>query len=182
VSGRHRLSAAVRTAVVAALLVTAGCSSDAAGSPGRTPAGCGLVPAGRLVALLGVDVEATLRGSLRALRGERRTVSCRSVVPGHRERFVTITAEHHPDPLRLPPKSCSEGWVYAGTPEKFTPACQETVDGHGRTMLIVRWQPYVMRVTIGRSGRDWAGDPEQALALSRLVAQRLDVAEASEGG
>jgi hypothetical protein len=39
-----------------------------------------------------------------------------------------------------------------------------------------------MRVTIGRSGRDWAGDPEQALALSRLLAQRLGVEEAAGDG
>jgi hypothetical protein len=95
---------------------------------------------------------------------------------------VSITAQYHPDPFQLPRRSCSEGWVYAGTPDKYTPACQETVDGHGRTQLFVRWQPYLLHVTIGRSGRDWGGDPEQALALSRIVAQRLGVDEASGEG
>jgi hypothetical protein len=169
--------------VLASLLV-AGCTSHASGSgaPDRTRAGCHLVPAAKLTGLLGTEVRASATGTVDGLREKHRKVSCRTVVPGHPERFVTIAAQHHPDPMQLPRKACSEGWVYAGTPDKFTPACQETVDGHGRTLLIVRWQPYVMRVTIGRSGRDWAGDPEQALALSRLLAQRLGVEEAAGDG
>lgn len=187
-SCRRRSSGIVRTAVVSALLLAAAACTPGADDPSGdtsgdtsvgTPTGCGLVPATRLAGLLGGDVDATARGTLASLRGQHRKLSCRNVVPGHPERFVTIAAEHHPGPMPLPRKACSAGWVYAGTPEKFTPACQETVDGHGRTLLIVRWQPYVMRVSIGRSGRDWAGDPEQALELSRLVAVRLGVREAS---
>jgi hypothetical protein len=80
--------------------------------------------------------------------------------------------------LQLPARACSEGWVYAGTPEKYTPACQESSDGSARTQLLVRWADYVMHVTVGRETRDWAGDPEQALAISRTVARRLGVREA----
>jgi hypothetical protein len=163
-------------------LLVAGCSSAAPKTSAATPPGCGMAPAAKVVGLLGRDVEATGRGSVRTLRTEHRRASCRNVVPGHPERFITISAEHHPKPMRLPTRACSAGWVYAGTPEKYTPACQDTIDGHGRTQLIVRWQPYVLRVTIGRSDRDWAGDPEQALALSRLVAQRLGVREAAGDG
>lgn len=171
----------MRTATVLLLLalVTTGCS----GGPARgTPVGCGMVPAAKVVGLVGADVHATAHGSLKALRTKHVTARCRNVDRRHAERFVTITAEYHPEPLRLPEKSCSAGWVYAGTPEKYTPACQETVGGHGRTQLIVRWQPYVMHVTIGRSDRDWGGDPERALALSRVVAQRLGVREAAGDG
>ena len=144
--------------------------------------GCDMVPAGKVVGLLGADLDTTSRGSLEELRASRARAECRSVVPGHPERSVTIVADYHPQPFELPRKSCSEGWVYAGTPEKFTPACQETVDGHGRTQLIVRWQPYLMHVTIGRSDRDWGGDPERALAMSRIVARRLGVQEAAGDG
>ena len=73
-------------------------------------------------------------------------------------------------------------WVYAGTPEKYTPACQEFADGQGRTELIVRWQPFVMRIAIGRPNKDWGGDPERALKMSRDLAQRLSVQEAEGEG
>jgi hypothetical protein len=141
-----------------------------------------MVPAGRVVGLIGSDPDTTETGSLKALRASRTRAVCHSVVPGHPERSVTIVAEYHPKPFQLPTRACSEGWVYAGTPEKYTPACQETVDGHGVTQLIVRWQPYLMHVTIGRSNRDWGGDPERALAMSRIVAQRLGVKEAAGDG
>jgi hypothetical protein len=158
-------------------LAAAGCSGGASEAGPAT--GCGMVPAGKVVGLVGSDLDTTATGSLKALRSSGTKAVCRSVVPGHPERSVTIVAERHPKPFQLPQKACAEGWVYAGTPEKYTPACQETVDGHGVTTLIVRWQPYLMHVTIGRSGRDWGGDPERALAMSRSVAQRLGVQEAA---
>ena len=42
----------------------------------------------------------------------------------------------------------------------------------------MRWQPYLVRVTISRLDRDWGGDPELGLAMSRQLAQRLGVEEA----
>ncbi|MEO5711547.1 MAG: hypothetical protein ABIQ59_17190 [Nocardioidaceae bacterium] len=170
--------------VAAVLLVlglsAAGCSHEAAGT--GTPTGCDMVPASKVVGLVGTDLDTTATGSLKALRAKHSKAVCRSVVPGHPERSVTIVAEQHPKPFNLPAKSCAEGWVYAGTPEKYTPACQETIDGHGVTTLIVRWQPYLMHVTIGRSDKDWGGDPERALSMSRIVAQRLGVKEAAGDG
>ena len=171
----------MRTTVVLVVLglLAAGC----AGEPeSGTPTGCDMVPAGNVVGLIGSDVDTTASGSLKKLRASRTKAECRSVVPGHPERFVTIVAEYHPKPFRLPTTSCTDGWVYAGTPEKYTPACQQTVDGHGVTQLIVRWQPYLMHVTVGRSNRDWGGDPERALTMSRAVAQRLGVEEAAGDG
>ena len=53
---------------------------------------------------------------------------------------------------------------------------QQAVGEGGTTRLIVRWQPYVMHVTIERPDRAWAGDPEAALELSRALARRLGVA------
>jgi hypothetical protein len=37
-------------------------------------------------------------------------------------------------------------------------------------------------VDVGRSDRSWAGDPEVALAMSRDLARRLGVREASGNG
>jgi len=180
--GALRAAAALLVLGVAA----AGCSGAGPGGGGSggsgPPSGCDMVPAGKVVGLLGSDGETTAHGTLARLRAAHARAECRSVVPGHPERSVTITAEYHPRPYTLPRRSCSAGWVYAGTPEKYTPACQETVDGHGRTELVVRWQPYLMHVVIGRSDRDWGGDPEQALAMSRIVAQRLGVSEAAGDG
>jgi hypothetical protein len=180
------MSGAIRAAaaLVALGAAAAACSGGPghSGGPAATPTGCHMVPAGKVVGLLGPDVRTTVHGNLDRLRSAHARVECRSVVPGHPERSVTITAEYHPKPYTLPKRSCSAGWVYAGTPEKFTPACQETVDGHGRTELVVRWQPYLMHVVIGRSDRDWGGDPERALAMSRIVAQRLGVTEAAGDG
>lgn len=155
--------------------------APAAGSS-SVPPGCDLVPRSRVVGLLGKDIAARASGTLAALRDEHLTTTCRNTVPGRPERYVTVQADYHPKPLKLPSKSCSAGWVYAGTPQKFTPACQDALAGHGRTQLIVRWQPYVMHVTIGRSDRNWGGDPEVALAMSRALAQKLGVEEARGEG
>ena len=141
-----------------------------------------MVPAGMVAGLVGENLDATTRGSLKALRAEHTPARCRVVVPGHAERYVVIVARYHPSPFQLPQSSCGQGWVYTGTAKKFAPACQDTVAGHGRTRLFVRWQPYLMQLTVGRTGRDWAGDPEQTLAMSRIVAQRLGVREAEGDG
>ena len=160
------------------LVLPAGCSDDAT----ATPAGCGLVPDSKVVGLVGADPHATLHGSLHALRGRHRALSCRSVSPDDATRSVLLRASYHPKPYRLPQKACSDGWVYAGTPEKFTPACQQRHRDRSTTELVVRWQPYLMTVTISRPDRGWGGDPERALALTRALAQRLGVAEAAGDG
>jgi hypothetical protein len=173
-------TAALIAALLAALgLLGAGCSSTSSAGPAP---GCDLVPRSRVVGLLGEDVDVEASGTVAALRDEHEELACRNTVPGHEERYVTVEAAYHPARMRLPSKSCGAGWVYAGTPEKFTPACQDAVAGHGRTQLIVRWQPYVMHVTIGRSDRNWGGDPEVALAMSRALAQKLGVKEARGDG
>lgn len=161
-------------------LVAAGCSTGS--SPAGTPTGCDMVPAGKVVGLLGENVRAVSHGTLEGLRTQHTKAICTNVDPEHPRRYVRITAQYHPRPIQLPKKACSAGWVYAGTPEKYTPACQQTVDGQSTTQLIVRWQPYVMRVTISRLDRNWGGDPERALSMSRIVAQRLGVEEARGDG
>jgi hypothetical protein len=170
----------MRSAVVVLLLglVAAGCSSS---SKAETPVGCGLVGRANVVGILGSDVDATARGSVNGLRKQHREVRCRNVDANDSRRSVTIIATYHPAPYTLPRKSCSAGWVYAGSPDKYAPACQETLGGsrQSRTQLVVRWQPYLMRVTIARPDRNWGGDPEVALAMSRDLARRLGVKEAA---
>jgi hypothetical protein len=162
--------------------LAAGCSADDEPAAAGTRPGCGLVLDSAVVGLLGRRVDATLDGSLRALRRDRRRATCRAVAHGRSGRSVTVTAAYHPRPVALPATGCSEGWVYAGTPSKYAPACQQAVGTGGRTRLVVRWQPYVMHVTIDRLDRAWGGDAEVALSMTRVLAQRLGVREAAGPG
>jgi hypothetical protein len=172
----------MRPAVVVLVLglVAAGCSSS---SKAETPVGCGFVGRANIVGILGSGVDTVARGSVQDLRRHHRPVTCRNVDTSDSRRSVTITATFHPAPYQLPKKSCSAGWVYAGSPEKYAPACQESQAGKrlSSTELVVRWQPYLMHVTITRPDRNWGGDPEVALAMTRDLAQRLGVDAAASG-
>ena len=177
-------TAAATTALAALLLLASGCSSADREADSATPVGCGVLGRARVVGLLGADASAVQHGSVGALREKHRTFSCTNTDPQHAERFVRVTATYHPNPYPLPRHSCDAGWVFAGSVEKYAPACQEGV-GSGKqatTRLVVRWQPYLMRVTISRLDRDWAGDPELGLAMSRELARKLGVKEAAGDG
>lgn len=167
-----------------ALLVCLGASGcSGTGHPGHpaTRAGCGMVDRTALTGLLGTDVRSVGRGSLAGLRVHGTPASCTTTVPGDPARYVAVRAVHHPRPLRLPRRACDEGWVYAGSPDKYAPACQSTTrGGGGRTVLLARWGEYVVRVTIVRRDRNWGGDPEVALEMSRRIALRLGVPEAAQ--
>lgn len=164
-------------ALALALLVLTGCQgSTGAGATAdnaRSP-GCGLVDPQSVTGLLGPHVVGSLHGSLRALREQGKPVECTSTVTGHPDRSLRIRADRHPSPMSLPHLSCDQGWVYAGSPAKYTPACQQSVGEGGRTLLFARWGQYVVRVTVRRSDRSWGGDPEAALKLSHQVASRLN--------
>lgn len=162
--------------------LAAGCSGGDGPHTAATRPGCGLVADSAVVGLLGQRVDATSTGSLRALRRDHRRATCRALAHGRRGRSVTVTAAYHPRPVALPTTSCSEGWVYAGTPSKYAPACQQAIGAGGRTRLVVRWQPYVMHVTIDRLDRYWSSDAELAVSMTRVLAQRLGVREAAGPG
>lgn len=161
-----------RTAVAAAILigVTApGCDAD----QHQTEPGCGLVEAAEVTALTGPDTHSGTTGSVDRLRKDGETLSCRTTSTADQKRYVAIEVERHPDPFTLDGKSCNAGWVYAGTPEAYAPACQETTASGSRTRLVARAGDYLVHVTIGRPDRKWAGDPEVALAISDQVAEQL---------
>lgn len=168
-------------APVVAVLVGA-CSGTPDRSAAGPPPGCGMVPPDQVTGLVGDEVRTTLRGSLDDLRTRHRTAVCTTRNRASPDRYVRIVARYHPAPMRLSRAGCGDGQVFAGTPEKFAPACQDTVGRRRTTRLTVRWQPYVMEVTVGRLDPNWAGDAELGLAMSRLVARRLHVAEAAADG
>ncbi len=154
-------------------LVLAGCAAP--GPRAETAPGCGMVGTRDLAGLLGPRSHSVARGSLAALRRGGTRASCTTVAAGQPARFVSVRAVRHPRPLRLPARACNAGWVYAGTPDRYAPACQETGSRGSRTVLLARWGDYVVRVTIGRTDRNWGGDPEVALAMTEQVARRLGV-------
>jgi hypothetical protein len=168
-------------APVVALLVAA-CSGAPDRSTAGPAAGCGMVPPARVTGLVGDDVRTTVHGSLDDLRSRHRTAVCTTRNRDHPGRYVRIVARYHPAPMTLSRAGCGDGQVFAGTPAKFAPACQDTVGPRRTTRLTVRWQPYVMEVTVGRLDANWSGDAELGLAMSRVVARRLHVAEAAAGG
>src|SRR3954452_16614504 len=168
-------------ALLLALLAGA-CSGTPDRSTAGPAAGCDMVPPARVTGLVGEDVRTTERGSLDDLRTRHRTAVCTTRNRDPPSRYVRIVARYHPAPMRLPRGGCGDGQVFAGTPAKFAPACLDTVGRRRTTRLTVRWQPYVMEVTVGRIDPNWSGDAELALAMSRLVALRLHVAEAAASG
>jgi hypothetical protein len=170
----------VRALVLA--FVLGACSGHDGDKPAATPPGCGMVPPGRVVGLVGPDdrhVTSTGHGSLADLRTRHRTAMCVTTNRKHPGRSLRIVATYHPKPLRLPTTGCTSGQIFAGTPEKYAPACQSIVGKRHTTRLTVRWQPYIVQVTVSRLDPYWAGDAELSLAMSRLLAQRLHVAEAA---
>lgn len=166
--------------VALALVLGLGASGCRGTGDAAPPVGCGMVDEAALAGLLGGTLRSVPHGTLDDLRRHGGPASCTTTGEGTPVRDVVVRAFRHPRPLHLPARSCDEGWVYAGTPDRYAPACQETTPRGGRTVLLARWGQYVVRVSIDRDGRDWAGDPEIALALTEQVARRLGVPEAAQ--
>jgi hypothetical protein len=157
------------------VMVLAGCqgSTGPEAEHQALPPGCGLVDEQAVTGLLGPRVTASLRGNAGRLREHKEPVVCTTSGADGSDGFVRVTALHHPDPMDLPYRDCDAGRVYAGTPSRYAPACQQTEGAGGRTTLHARWGEYVVRVTIRRADQNWGGDAEAALELSRQLATRL---------
>lgn len=146
-----------------------GCSGAPHGDHG-TRAGCGLVEPTAVLALTGRPATARLLGSVTAL--EERGAPLRCTTRG-RGRSVEIRALRHPHPMPYPRHRCAEGWVYAGAPDHYAPACQVHHGRGGTTYLLDRAGDYVITVAVRRPDTDWAGDAEEALVVADQVAARL---------
>lgn len=166
-------SVTARCALALALVALTGCQGSTGGE-GEVPAGCGLVDEQVVAGLIGADVTASLHGSIGRLREHTEPLVCTLTAVGRPDRFVRISARHHPDPMDLPRWACDAGHVFAGTPEKYAPACQQAMGSGGRTVLFDREGEYVVTVTVRRSDQNWGGDAEAALRLSRQLAAHLD--------
>lgn len=159
----------MRSAVVVLLLALLGATLVACGS-GQEQAGCGLADARRVTALTGAHPTATGSGSIEELRSHGQPLRCTT---GTRARSVDIQAIRHPDPMPYPKRHCAEGWVFAGSPDDYAPACQVRQGSGGTTLLLHRAGDYVITVAVRRSDHDWAGDAEQALVIADQVGDKL---------
>lgn len=153
--------------VLVAVLLLAGAL---AGCSQQEQAGCGLADAGAVTALTGAHPTATKRGSIDALKSDGDALRCTT---GTEERSVDIQAIRHPDPMPYPKRHCAEGWVFAGTPDDYAPACQVRQGEGGTTLLLHRAGDYVITVAVRRSDRHWAGDAEQAQLIADQVGAKL---------
>jgi hypothetical protein len=133
-------------------------------------AGCGLADARRITALTGADPTATRSGSIEDLKRSGEPLRCTT---GTHDRSVDIQAIRHPDPMPYPKRHCAEGWVFAGSPDDYAPACQVHRGSGGTTLLLHRAGDYVVTVAVRRSDLDWAGDAELALVIADQVGDKL---------
>lgn len=168
--GSRRATAAIAGALLGLLLSACQASSGAAPREQERPA-CGLVAGTAVTGLMGSGLRARHTGGPAALRhGTPYTCVTRG---RHTVRTLTIRVLRHAAPLSLDRRPCRTGWVYAGTPDAYAPACQEAVGAGGRTRLLVRHGAYVLELTVDRTDRNWAGDPEVTLAMADGIARRL---------
>jgi hypothetical protein len=161
----------VRAALLAlAVLTVASCSTP---EPQRVRPGCGIVAAGELTGLMrapaGEGLTARRTGALDD--GHLRCVTRGSGVV----RRVSVDVLRHPAPLSLDDRACRSGWMYAGTPQSFSPTCQDARGAGGVTTLLARRGDHVITVVVTRTDRAWAGDPEAALDLADSATARLDL-------
>ncbi|MGZ4534754.1 MAG: hypothetical protein ACXVXE_04365 [Nocardioidaceae bacterium] len=156
-----------------AVLAATGCQASSRSTPRAQEApACGLVSAVKVVGLMGRGLRARHTGDGAALRRDGTPYTC--VTRGRRTvRALTIRVLRHPAPLRLDSRPCRTGWVYAGTPDAYAPACQEAVGSGGRTRLLVRHGAYLVELTVDRADRNWAGDAEVTLGMAAGVARGL---------
>jgi hypothetical protein len=152
------------------VLLASGCSSGQSAQAQEKPA-CGLVAGTAVTGLMGHGLRARHTGGAAALRrGHPYTCVTRG---RHAVRTFTIRVLRHPAPMSLDRRPCRTGWVYAGSPDAYAPACQEAVGAGGRSRLLVRHGAYVLELTVRRTDRNWAGDPEVTLGMADGIARRL---------
>jgi hypothetical protein len=70
-------------------------------------------------------------------------------------------------------RRCSGGWVYAGTPDKFEPACIVRTAKAQVTVMVSDWAGLKVQVALGRDPETMRDDAEQILDISRDVAAHV---------
>jgi hypothetical protein len=98
---------------------------------------------------------------------------CRLTDPADRRNHLTILTGQAVDAESFMQRRCSGGWVFAGTPEKFVPACITRSANFQTTVMVSEWDGLQVQVELGRSPENMSDDAEQTLDISRDVAAHM---------
>ena len=152
----------IRTSTVVALLLPmvliGGCQSDSA----EDEIGCGILTPRLAKQAVGQAVDS------------RRTQGgCRLTDPADSRNHLTIVTGQAVDADSFMQLRCSGGWVYAGTPERFEPACITRTAHAQTTVMVSEWDGLKVQVELGRDPEHMSDDAEQILDISRDVAAHL---------
>jgi hypothetical protein len=165
----HRLNARVmmRALTVEALLLTlvlmGGCQPDS--TQDEDMVGCGI-----LTPQLARDAVGRSADSRRTHHG------CRLTDPADSRNHLTIVTGQAIDAESFMQRRCSGGWVYAGTPEKFLPACITRTARFQTTVMVSDWDGLKVQVELGRDPDSMSDDAEKILDISRDVAAHIRTA------
>lgn len=124
--------------------------------------GCGIVEPGLVRDAVGPNVDS-----------RRTDHGCRLADAADRRNYLTIVSGPGVDAESFARQRCSGGWVYAGTPEKFAPACITKTANTQTTSMVSEWDGLKVRVELGRNRDTSRDDAEQILDISRDVAAHV---------
>lgn len=157
----------MRNLTVEALLLTlvllGGCQPDSTEDKDmKEMVGCGIVTPQLAREAVGQSVD-----SRRTRHG------CRLSDPADSRNHLTIVTGQEVDAETFMQRRCSGGWVYAGTPEKFAPACITRTASFQNTVMVSEWDGLKVQVELGRDPQSMSDDAERILDISRDVAAHV---------
>lgn len=108
-----------------------------------------------------------------AVDSRRTETGCSMIDPADPRNHLTILTGQAVDAEAFMRRRCSGGWVYAGTPEKFEPACITSTPKGQTTVMVSDWDGLDVQVELGRNPETIRDDAEQILEISRDVAAHM---------
>jgi len=99
---------------------------------------------------------------------------CRVTDPADSRNHLTIVTGPTVDAKAFGQRRCSGGWVFAGTPDKFVPACITRTANFQTTVMVSEWDGLKVQVELGRNPESMSDDAEEILDISRDVAAHVD--------
>ena len=105
----------------------------------------------------------------------RRTkTGCMLTDPADGRNHLTIVVGETVDAESFMRRRCTGGWVYAGTPAYYQPACITRTANRQTTVMVSDWDGLKVQVELGRNPETMRDDAEQILDISRDVAAHVN--------